>query len=207
MNKKKNDEIYHEYKTIAPIKNKKGSTIHFVSTGKDITELITLEKELEKLATTDKLTGISNRLKFDQQLQHEIERAKRYKINLSLIMFDVDNFKMVNDTYGHIAGDHALKMIANLADKNKRSVDILARWGGEEFIILQSDSNNDAAIILAERIRENIENYKFEKTGKITSSFGVTHFKENDDADSFIKRADEALYKAKKTGKNRVIVK
>ena len=206
INKKKNGELYHEYKAIAPISDIRGDISDFVSTGKDVTEHMLLEEELEKLASTDKLTGIANRLRFDEVLKYSVDRAKRYKVSLSVVLFDIDYFKKVNDTYGHLCGDHVLKMIANIGKDTIRQSDLIARWGGEEFIILQPDIPTDKAYILAERLRHSIESYNFEGVGKVTVSFGVTKFNENDTSESFIKRADEALYLAKENGRNRVEV-
>lgn len=204
INKKKNGELYHEHKTITPIKGHKGNIRYFVSTGKDVTEQILLKQRFEHLAATDTLTGIANRLRFDELLEFSVERTIRYNVALSVILFDIDNFKVVNDTYGHLYGDNVLKTIAAIGKESIRKSDLIARWGGEEFVILQPDIPATEAAVLAERLRLAIEEQDFEKVGKVTSSFGVTSFKKNDNADSFIKRADEALYRAKKNGKNRV---
>ncbi|MCX6073944.1 MAG: diguanylate cyclase [Campylobacterales bacterium] len=206
VNKKKNGELYHEYKAIAAIKNHKGKITSFVSTGKDVTQHMLLEKKFEQLASIDKLTGIANRLKFDEVLHYSIDRAKRYKVALSVILFDIDDFKKVNDSYGHISGDHVLKEIAHIGNANIRKSDLLARWGGEEFMILQPDIPEDEASILAKRLRKAIENHTFGAVGKVTISLGVTNFLETDTADSFLKRVDEALYAAKTSGKNKVVI-
>lgn len=206
VNKKANGELYHEHKAIAPIKDKKGNISHFVSTGKDVTEHILLKEKLEKLSTTDALTGLANRLKFDELLLDSIERVKRYKVSLSVIIFDIDYFKKINDTYGHLCGDDVLKMIAKIGKDGIRKSDLFARWGGEEFIILQPDIPANKAQIFAERLRQTIESHNFEKVGRVTVSFGVTDFKEGDTGESFIKRVDDALYLAKENGRNRVEV-
>jgi diguanylate cyclase (GGDEF)-like protein/PAS domain S-box-containing protein len=206
VNKKKNGELYHQYKAIAPIKDKKGNISNFVSTGKDVTEHMLLKAKLEELSVTDSLTGLANRLKFDEVLSYSIDRAKRYKVGLSVIMFDIDHFKKINDKYGHLCGDDVLKTIAKIGKESVRTSDIVARWGGEEFIILQPDIPANKAPVLAERLRQAIESHNFEKVGRVTASFGVTNFKEDDTDDSFIKRVDDALYLAKKNGRNRVEV-
>lgn len=204
INKKRNGELYNEYKAIAPIIDFEGKITNFVSTGKDVTQRILLEKNLEKLASTDKLTGISNRMRFDELMHYSVDRAKLYKISLSLILFDIDNFKKVNDTYGHLSGDSVLKAIADIGEENIRKSDLFARWGGEEFVILQPDIPEDEACVLAERLRKAVESHNFNGVGKITASFGVTTFKEGDDINSFLLRVDKALYLAKTKGKNRV---
>jgi len=121
-------------------------------------------------------------------------------------MFDIDHFKAINDTYGHSVGDYVLQTLAQIAKENLREIDYLVRWGGEEFIIIAPETDLGRAKALAERIRTAIENYRFDQAGKITISFGVTWFKESDTEDTFIRRADDAMYKAKEKGRNRVEV-
>ncbi len=202
INKKKDGELYNEYTAIAPIKDSKGNISNFVSTGKDVTKHMILEKKLKKLATIDKLTHVANRSKFDEVMKSSLGRAKRYGTNLSLILFDIDNFKKINDTYGHLVGDEVLKNIAKIVKKNIRKNDLVARWGGEEFMVIQPDIPSKDANILAQRLRQDIENFTFSKVQKVTASFGVTTFKVEDTLDSFLIRVDKALYKAKNSGKN-----
>lgn len=160
---------------------------------------------LEKQATTDALTGIFNRMKFNKTLTNEIQRTERYNTPLSLIIFDIDHFKQVNDTYGHLAGDNVLKNLAKLVVSNLREIDIFARWGGEEFVIQTPETALDGAIKLAEKLRSKIENYDFSEPKKVTTSFGVTTFQRGDNSISFVNRADEALYRAKEGGRNQVV--
>lgn len=166
--------------------------------------VIDRDREMERLATTDKLTGAYNRTKFDEIMDREIERFRRYNEPLSMIMFDIDNFKEINDTYGHSIGDYVLQTIADITKETIRKIDYLVRWGGEEFMIISSETNLEEAHALAERLRRTIECYRFNNVGKVTVSFGVTEFKEEDTKDTFIKRADDVMYKAKIKGKNRV---
>jgi diguanylate cyclase (GGDEF)-like protein/PAS domain S-box-containing protein len=189
-----------------PIFDDKGNLIMFVHIIRDITESKHLEEELRRLATTDKLTGAYNRTKFEEIIEREIERVKRYNKPLSMIMFDIDHFKKINDTYGHSAGDYVLKTIADIVRETIRKIDYLVRWGGEEFVIISSETNLEKAHALAERIREKTESYKFDKVGKVTVSLGVTEFKEQDTKDTLIKRTDDIMYKAKERGRNRVEV-
>lgn len=205
INRKKDGELYYEEKTISPIKDEKGKITSFVSTGKDITDRIEMQQDLEKLASTDQLTGIYNRHKFEELYSNELERAKRYKKPLSLVMFDIDHFKNVNDTYGHDAGDAVLQRIAKIIKENIRTSDIFARWGGEEFLILCIESELNNAAALAEKLRTSIESEEFDKVGRITSSFGVASYIDKEAKDIFIKRADDALYIAKNEGRNRVV--
>ncbi len=170
-------------------------------------ELERYVKKIEQLSITDSLTKIYNRSKFESSLDYEIERARRYGNPLSLIIFDIDHFKSINDTYGHLIGDSVLTEIANLVKNNIRSTDIFARWGGEEFVILAPNINKEQAKILAEKIRKLIAHHRFKYVDHVTVSLGVTEFLPTDNKESFIKRADEALYLAKRKGRNRVEVK
>ncbi|MCF8002507.1 MAG: GGDEF domain-containing protein [Halanaerobiales bacterium] len=177
-----------------------------------INNYIELSKKLEqkvqkitRVSEIDQLTKIYNRVKFKKELEKEIKRVKRYDNDLSIIMFDIDHFKKVNDNYGHDLGDKVLRQITNVVTKTIRETDIFARWGGEEFIVLTPDTNLDSATELAERTRINIEKAKINKVGQITCSFGVTKFKKGDSFNSFTKRVDNALYQAKETGRNKVV--
>ncbi|HHT9136321.1 MAG TPA: sensor domain-containing diguanylate cyclase [Candidatus Wunengus sp. YC60] len=167
-------------------------------------ELEELNKALEKQAITDALTEVYNRQKFHEMLTQEAKESRRYNTNLSLIMFDIDHFKLVNDTHGHQAGDAVLKEMAKLIGENIRDADLLARYGGEEFMILTSHTDRESAFALAEKLREKVRTAKFDGVLHITCSFGVTQFHDRDTIDSFLKRIDDALYKAKNNGRDRV---
>jgi diguanylate cyclase (GGDEF)-like protein/PAS domain S-box-containing protein len=173
---------------------------------RDITKRKQLELELEKLATTDRLTQVFNRTKFHEVIKKELERAKRYSHSLSMIMFDIDHFKKVNDTYGHTVGDYVLQTLTQIVKENLREIDYLVRWGGEEFIIIAPETDIEKAEVLAERIRNGTENYIFDQVGAITISLGVAQLKKDDTEDTFIKRVDDAMYLAKQRGRNRVEV-
>ncbi len=195
--KRENGEYSWLDAKVTPKFNENKEYLGFKFIGKDVTDKI--------LATIDPLTKVYNRLKFDEILQTEIERAKRYKTSFSLIMFDIDDFKKINDTFGHQVGDFILKEMARLVKKNIRATDFLARWGGEEFMVLAPHTNITCAEKLACKLKIVIENHDF-KIGKITASFGVTEYEEGDTPNSIIHRADEALYQAKNKGKNQVVV-
>lgn len=160
----------------------------------------------ERQARIDYLTGIYNRLMFTELLEAELQRARRYNSDLSLIMFDLDHFKRVNDTYSHTMGDHVLKEVAQLVSDNIRAHDIFARWGGEEFMVLIPKSKQEQALVLAEKLRQLCEAYDFGESLQVTASFGVTQFAADDTTEAFIARADLALYQAKGHGRNRVEV-
>ena len=191
-------------KTVVPVtfRNRK----FLIETFIDISERKRIDEELKRLATTDILTGAYNRTSFDEIIEREIERVKRYDKPLSVIMFDIDHFKQVNDTFGHNVGDTVLKKIAYLVKKIMRKVDYFMRWGGEEFIIISAETDREQAYTLAERIRKRIGNYKFDHIDKITVSCGVAEYQEGDTENSFIKRADDSMYQAKREGRNRVAV-
>lgn len=167
-------------------------------------ELRRVNVVLENQATTDSLTGICNRRKFLELLQTKIQEAKRYEIPLVLIFFDIDHFKLVNDTYGHGAGDSVLQELTRIVTGMIRQTDIFARFGGEEFIILVHNNDVRTGRELAEKIRFGVELHQFPQVGTVTCSFGVAQFYPDDTPDSIIKRADDAMYSAKQAGRNRV---
>jgi len=168
---------------------------------KDIEEK---NKELEKLATTDKLTSLYNRRKIEELLEFEINRSERFNHNFGLAIVDIDKFKEVNDTYGHQIGDKVLKEIANILNTNRRKTDFVGRYGGEEFIIICPESDVEGVIKLMETFKEKICKHKFSKVGNKTASFGVTMSQRGDSIESVLKRADDALYQAKDNGRNKI---
>ncbi|MGB5596483.1 MAG: diguanylate cyclase [Crocosphaera sp.] len=163
-----------------------------------------LREHLQALANVDELTGAFNRRKLQEMLSYEIERTRRNQNNLSIIVFDIDFFKRVNDTYGHPVGDQVLCKLVTIVKQSIRKIDSLYRIGGEEFVILCPDTNNEQVLNLAERIRQSIENTSFDEVEQVTISLGVTQFKESDQQKEFINRADKALYKSKENGRNQV---
>jgi diguanylate cyclase (GGDEF)-like protein len=159
-------------------------------------------------ANTDDLTGLLNRHKGSEILEYEIIRAKRYQRPLSIILLDVDSFKNINDTYGHLAGDLVLKAIADIGRETVRTIDSLIRWGGEEFIVVLPDTELEAAVQAAERLREAIAKAPIKVPNaelNLTASFGVAGKDENTpDIETLLARADQAMYIAKYLGRNRV---
>ena len=158
---------------------------------------------LAKSAVNDSLTGLFNKGYFNEYLEREIARAVRKQLTFSLIMIDIDHFKLVNDVHGHHRGDYALETLADILRVSKRNADVIARIGGEEFIMFLPDTDISGAYTLAERIRNSVESFPFEEIGRMTVSLGVTEFINTDDNDSILKRVDSALYKAKERGRNR----
>lgn len=166
-------------------------------------------KKLEIASRVDVLTGLYNRRHIVEKIQEEIQRIKRSKSIFSLVLADIDYFKKVNDTYGHDCGDEVLRSVADCLRASVREQDVVARWGGEEFLIFLPDTEADGARILAERIRRNLT-AKVTQCGRAaietTMTFGVAEIRNNEDIDDVIKRADNALYAGKKNGRNCVIV-
>ena len=174
----------------------------------DITELKEKSNLLEYQASHDTLTGLFNRNKFDNIFGKEIRRGLRYNNDLSLVLLDIDFFKLVNDRYGHQVGDQVLKEVSSIIMHNVREHDTVVRWGGEEFLILLPETDINGAKIVAEKVRNAIfEKTLTEKNLNITASFGITVMNDKDTEESIIIRADKALYDAKKNGRNKVVVK
>jgi diguanylate cyclase (GGDEF)-like protein/PAS domain S-box-containing protein len=192
--------------TISKIKI--GSNMELTAVVRDISERAKLVEELSKAAREDSLTGIMNRRYFSEVLENGIERSKRFNRNVTLVMFDIDRFKQINDDYGHSCGDVVLIEFVKLVQANLRSIDHFARWGGEEFIVMLTETSLDNALVWAKRIREmtecNMIKYNAHNIS-ITCSFGVSeksaeHFL----MDEMIKAVDEKMYEAKKSGRNSV---
>lgn len=161
--------------------------------------------ELLRLATLDPLTGVYNRSKFNEELERWINQSKRYGTTFSVIIIDIDDFKSVNDTYGHLTGDKVIIDTVNIIRDSIRATDVLARWGGEEFMLLLPETDKSQALEMSERLRILIENYDFHKIHHMTCSFGLVMFREDYNADTLINIADDYLYKAKNSGKNNVV--
>lgn len=213
----KNGEYWTDYlfsrpdvSRIVSIKNTNGDLIDFEITLKkiehkseyiivfnDITTYIAQKNEYEYFAYHDHLTKIFNRQKFDELLLKEFENKKRYGDNLSIILIDLDHFKKVNDTYGHLTGDLVLIAIVGIIRNKLRINDVFARWGGEEFIILLPRTNINDAYAKAEELRKDIESYIDKELPPVTISAGVSELTDKDDIASCLKRVDTALYLAK----------
>lgn len=201
-NLKKDGSTYWIKLVVTPIFDENGTIKAYTTINEDITD----KKIIEKLSIKDKLTDIYNRAKLDDLLQLEFLRAKRYKNEFSIIILDIDFFKSVNDKYGHLEGDRVLINFANILKSQTRKTDFVGRWGGEEFLIICPNTNINQAQSAANKLRKKIEDFDFELDLNITASFGVTSYKQNDDIDDMLKRADTVLYYCKNAGRNRVEV-
>jgi len=163
------------------------------------------KKIIEKLSQTDKLTQLYNRLKLDEYLENEFDRYKRGNYTFSIMLIDIDKFKEVNDTYGHQVGDSILIEMANILKDKCRKADIVGRWGGEEFMVICSNTNIDGATTYAQNLREAVEKFDFHVVGQKTISIGVSEVSQKDTFATLIQRADDNLYIAKEEGRNRVV--
>jgi diguanylate cyclase (GGDEF)-like protein len=171
-----------------------------------------MSEEMRTLSITDPLTGLFNRRYFDNRVFEELQRGIRYESVSSLAIFDIDDFKLFNDTEGHVAGDEILKAIAHISRESLRSIDIIARFGGEEFVIIMPQTDKDEAFLVAERVRKNIKelipkSWKKFPREKITVSMGIASFPaDGKDVKALIKNTDRALYQAKVSGKDRTVI-
>jgi diguanylate cyclase (GGDEF)-like protein/PAS domain S-box-containing protein len=224
-NMKKDGGQYIVDTTVIPILDVDGDVTEYIAIRHDITELeetkeqlrninkamknkvdelYSMTHSLEEKANRDNLTGIHNRDSFENMFSEEIKYAKSNRLPLSLMLFDIDFFKEINDTFGHQAGDNILIEIASLIAQNIKASDIFARWGGEEFVILLPNTPLEGAYTFAKKLRETIAEHIFSYKDTITASFGVAQLDSHDDKSTLFHKADKALYAAKANGRNRV---
>jgi len=173
-------------------------------------DITTLEREKEsykKNSELDPLTKAYNRVKLNEMFENILFNAKKYEYTLSIVLFDIDDFKKINDQYGHNIGDKVLREIAGLTRNMLDDTALFSRWGGEEFLIVLDDTSLNEAVKFASRLRKTIEQYSFEIAKKVTCSFGVTTLNQGDQQIDFFDRVDKALYEAKENGKNQVVTK
>ena len=163
-------------------------------------------EKLKKLSVTDDLTGVGNHRYIMKELSNEVERAARYGSSLCVLMLDIDHFKKVNDTKGHLCGDNVLKSIGDTLASRLRNSDRIGRYGGEEFLILLPEQTLEKGVIVAEKLRQLISEIKIESCGiqKVTASIGVAQWKKDEPVEVILSRADGAMYKAKESGRNKV---
>lgn len=195
---------------MGPIRDENGEITYICITIRDVTDMAIYEQRLIEMNMKDGLTGVYNRRFLSVRLREEIDRYRRYGQSLSLILFDLDHFKIVNDTYGHLFGDYVLQAVTTLVGNLIRNTDILVRYGGEEFCCVLPETDLDKAVVTAERCRRAVEKNVFHSQGitaRITISLGVAQMNEgNKTPEKLIEQADQALYAAKKGGRNRVMI-
>jgi diguanylate cyclase (GGDEF)-like protein/PAS domain S-box-containing protein len=201
-NLQKDGSLFYVDQSIAHITDDAGKITHYVSFSKDSTDRLKQELALKDLASRDPLTGLLNRRSGEHLLKQYDDEKRQSKKLLCLIMIDIDNFKKINDTFGHAIGDQILISSSQLLKNKARNTDSVIRWGGEEFLIIVPDSRLQDGLEFAERIRKSIEQHTEEVVGRITASFGVAELSPDETTASLLNRADKALYKAKLEGKN-----
>lgn len=212
----KSDQMYQNV-TIIPLTGMDKSVTHAAILIYDVTDIATSKIELEKanqelarLSRTDRLTGLNNRGHWEERLDQEFRRFKRSRTASSLVMFDIDHFKKVNDTYGHQAGDEVIKLVANTLMQLQRETDISGRYGGEEFGIILPETNAEQAVIMAERLRISLEAAKVNYEGQeiqFTISLGVCEISnEMTEYNQWLELADQALYSSKRNGRNQTTI-
>lgn len=191
-----------------PIRDASGAIVSIYITIQDVTEYVIYEHKLVEMSRLDPMTKLLNRSHLEQVLIEEMHRSQRYGTDLSVLMIDIDFFKTINDTYGHLCGDQVIRRIANLLTDTLRRIDIVGRYGGEEFCCVLPETRADNAVVLAERLRESVEETEFvfgEETFRVTISIGVAEQGQGcETLERLIKAADDALYASKKNGRNKL---
>lgn len=200
-NRRKDGSFFYVDQSIALIRDI-SNVSHYVSFSKDATDRVLKEHELKDLASRDPLTELFNRRAGEQLLVQYDNHRKHHGKPLCLIMLDIDNFKKINDTFGHVIGDNVLKIISHTLQNEARPSESVIRWGGEEFLVIVPDATLHEASALSERIRKSISDQVIAVAGQVTASFGIAELQTNETTASLINRADKALYKAKLSGKN-----
>jgi len=195
---------------IVPLRDAHGRVTHFATIGRDLSATKQLQQELQLMASTDPLTGLLNRRRFLEQAETEFLRSQRYQHELAVLMLDIDHFKVINDTHGHFVGDQVLIALSRTAENLLRDIDLMGRWGGEEFVFLMPETPLAGAAILAERLREELARLAVDTAAgavRFTVSAGVAARSECDAGiTDIMQRADNALYAAKHNGRNRIQV-
>jgi diguanylate cyclase (GGDEF)-like protein/PAS domain S-box-containing protein len=199
-NRAKDGSAYWVDVNIEPIFSENDEILGYTAIRQDITD----KKRIEEISVTDSLTGLYNRMRLDQEVAAEIDRANRYATTYSIILFDLDHFKRINDSCGHLVGDSVLEEIGRIMQERVRQVDLAGRWGGEEFMVICPGVNMTGANTLAEDLRQAIASHNFQTGEKVTASFGVAEYLPNESNIEMVNRVDQALYQAKTSGRNLV---
>ncbi|MBZ0335142.1 sensor domain-containing diguanylate cyclase [Marinobacter sp. AL4B] len=204
INRHKDGREIHCQQTITAVKRANGTISHYVSIIKDMTDRVFDELKLREQASHDAMTGLLNRRGGELELEVSLIQCEETSSTYCIVMADIDNFKAVNDTYGHPRGDEIIKAVADILIENTRKSDKCIRWGGEEFIVLLPFCDMDRATRIAENIRTDLAAMTFEEIGGVTLSLGVTDYTSDDTPKTILERVDHLLYQSKRTGKNRV---
>ena len=175
-----------------------------VAVATDITADVDLTSAYEKMALTDRLTGLANRRGIEREISHELLRLRRYQTPISFVLFDIDHFKIINDSHGHGAGDEVLRLVAKAIATSVRETDLVARWGGEEFLVALPETSYTGALICAEKIRAKVEAVSQRVGFEVTISGGVYQPGPGESISDLLARADARLYEAKNKGRNRI---
>ena len=200
-----NDELCKDMQLRRGDQIKVGDSILKFLSGSDVEAQY--HETIYRMTIVDGLTGVNNKRYLMESMEREIPRARRHERPLSLLMFDIDHFKGINDNFGHLAGDYVLKELANVVKSRLRPDDILGRYGGEEFGVILPETGLDGAVAIGEELRKLVENHVFEFEGErmsVTVSSGAAQLQDGWDVMKFVKAADEKLYEAKRSGRNRV---
>jgi len=188
-----------------PVRGETGEILGVIAVNVDITDRVRLEDRLRAAAEIDELTGLLNRRRFYELMREEVQRATRYQRPLSMVMFDIDRFKQINDTHGHAVGDQVLVYLSRQVRSDVRDTEHLARIGGDEFMLLLPETRLEDAVRTARRIQKMLADRPLEPVGPIACSYGVSEFQPGETLDDLTRRADKALYQAKGAGRGRVM--
>lgn len=191
--------------TVSGMYDSENRFVGMLGVTRDITDRKRMEKEIRRLSETDRLTGLSNRLKLDEVLATELEQSSLRGLPCSIVLLDIDYFKRVNDVFGHLVGDTVLRDVARMLAQGVRMYDTVGRWGGEEFMMILPGADTDDAAAVAERVRVSIAAHSFERVGKLTVSLGVATTRGEMSIVELVVSADDALYRAKNNGRDQVV--
>ena len=206
VNRRKDGTLFHAEQSIAPVRDNSGEITHFISVSKDMTDRVKVERALRDQALRDPLTGVHNRRAGESVLARAWTEATTDGEPFSVVVADIDHFKPINDTHGHAVGDRVLINVAEALRTSVRASDVLVRWGGEEFLVVAAGCPLQRAQELAERMRAAVADCEDQDAGRVTASLGVAEWRVGELVDELVQRADEALYRAKSGGRNRVCV-
>jgi diguanylate cyclase (GGDEF)-like protein/PAS domain S-box-containing protein len=204
VNYRKDGSAFHMEWSVSPVRDPQGTITHFIAVQRDITPQVVLENELERRATTDPLTGLFNRLRMEEFLTTELSRLRRYGGEATLLLLDIDHFKAINDRHGHHIGDRVLKELGGLLQSQSREADVLARWGGEEFVLLAPETFAPEGEAMAQKLRETVAGHDFPVLDRVTVSMGLVTLQPGSTITGIMRQADRALYSAKGAGRNRL---